>query len=385
MTSAAAAITPRPAHRIEGADGLRGLAALFVVVHHMFDACNVPELRVHRINLLRPVNDLWFSVDLFLVLSGFVLFLPYAGNAQRKFDFGDFMLRRVRRIVPAYYASLAIVTVLYVAISAVLRVDVYHNPSGVLDVVLHLLLLHTLYVKTLWSWIGSTWNLGLEWIWYLCFGAAVWLFRRAGAFMAIILMACITFAYLCGVYFWVGSAASMSEVQWMYYDDSVPGRLVEFGLGMFVAWWLANITVRPGSIRAAVFLIPVGLLVAHQRWPIDFGVRSLLYSITFALVLFAAAAPHDNIVRSLLSARWLRWVGECSYSLYLFHLPFVALICTEFQRLTHSNAKAFGLSVLLIPAIVLVARLSYVLFERPFMRAKPARTAAAQPRTVAAS
>jgi peptidoglycan/LPS O-acetylase OafA/YrhL len=385
LTSAGSAIAPKPAHRIDGADGLRGLAALIVVVHHMFDACDQPELRVHRINLLRPVTEWWFSVDLFLVLSGFVLFLPYAGNATRKFEYGDFMVRRVRRIIPAYYASLVIVTALYAAVSVLLGVNRYCYPTGVLDVLLHLVLLHTLYIKTFWSWTGASWNLGLEWTWYLCFGAAVWLFRKAGAVRALSLMAVITLGYLCGVYFLVGPAASMSEVKWMYFDDSVPGRLVEFGLGMFVAWWLANRQTGAGLIHAVVLLIPVMFLVAHLRWPIDFGIRSLVYSIAFAMVLLAAAAPHGNVVRSLLSARWLRWVGECSYSLYLFHLPFVALICTIFQRLTHSNVKTFGLSVLLVPAIVLMARLSFMVFERPFMNSKPARPTAVVAKAVAAN
>jgi peptidoglycan/LPS O-acetylase OafA/YrhL len=198
-------------------------------------------------------------------------------------------------------------------------------------------------------------------------------------------MTALTVAYLIGVRVLVGPAASMSEVKWMYFDDAVPARLAEFGMGMFVAWLLANRPVGKAAIRATVVAVPIGLVVARLRWPIDFGIRSLIYGVVFALVLLAAAAPHQNILRTVLSSRLLRWVGQCSYSLYLFHLPFVAFVCTLALRWTRSEAAAFFFSLPFIVLIVLAAHLSYLVFERPFMRAKRPAPSTSRPGSVAAA
>jgi len=66
--------SPRISAHLDGVDGLRGVASLAIVTHHMFDACDMPQLRIHHINVLRPLDDFPAGVDLFLVLSGFCLF-----------------------------------------------------------------------------------------------------------------------------------------------------------------------------------------------------------------------------------------------------------------------------------------------------------------------
>src|SRR5438105_8547852 len=97
---------PVSEHRLRGVDGLRAVAALWVVLFHIhaFSGAHIG---------LIPGVDLFLrsgstGVSLFLVLSGFCLYLPFAGGRSSRFKTGAFFRRRWRRLMPAYYASLPV-------------------------------------------------------------------------------------------------------------------------------------------------------------------------------------------------------------------------------------------------------------------------------------
>src|SRR3954452_10697817 len=120
MSAAAAVVAPRgpevllvpapvrPARdRLAGLDGVRGLAALFVVVNHVFERA-FPGYPVDR----APFWAAWFiygrfAVVVFIVLSGFSLALSPARHGWRVDGVSRFAYRRARRILPAYWAALA--------------------------------------------------------------------------------------------------------------------------------------------------------------------------------------------------------------------------------------------------------------------------------------
>jgi peptidoglycan/LPS O-acetylase OafA/YrhL len=264
-----------------------------------------------------------------------------------------------------------LVTLLYRVFDGALGLTDRTYPTGPLDVVLHLLLLHTLYIKTFWSWTGASWNLGLEWTWYWLFFIPVWLFRKNGPWIAVAIMSAVTVAWMICLRIFAGPMNSMSQVQWMVLHDTVPGRFMEFGLGMLVAWWLANRTINRRMVAVCYAAVVLGMLAGELRPPVDYGIRPLLYAVTFTFALLAAAAPGRNVIRSIFSFYPLRWVGQCSYSLYLFHLPFVLLLSNVYMRLTGSPVRSFFLDLISIPAIVLVAHCSYLVFEKPFMSVRP--------------
>src|SRR5919202_6016010 len=97
----------RPRQRLAGLDGVRGLAALFVVVNHLFLRA-FPGYPVDRAPFWAAgfIYGL-FAVVVFIVLSGFSLALAPARHGWRLDAVSHFARRRVRRIVPAYWAALA--------------------------------------------------------------------------------------------------------------------------------------------------------------------------------------------------------------------------------------------------------------------------------------
>ena len=105
-------------------DGLRAFAALWVVSFHMraFSGGRLPR------GLDTFVRSGSTGVSLFLVLSGFCLYVPYSGGRSDRFKAKSFLKRRWWRLVPAYYASLALVVVA-IAITAGGPSSAYPDPS----------------------------------------------------------------------------------------------------------------------------------------------------------------------------------------------------------------------------------------------------------------
>src|SRR6478672_2270886 len=100
-------MTPRGERRLAGLDGIRGLAALFVVVNHIFQSTFPGHLADSA-----PFWAAWFiygrfAVVVFIVLSGFSLALSAARHGWRLDSVSRFAQRRARRILPAYWAALA--------------------------------------------------------------------------------------------------------------------------------------------------------------------------------------------------------------------------------------------------------------------------------------
>ncbi|MCA1596629.1 MAG: acyltransferase family protein, partial [Chloroflexi bacterium] len=132
-------LTPRPFHdkssdsdsrrraRLDYLDGIRGLAALFVVFHHVwrqsFHAA-APEIPPWWLAFASTLSAGHYGVAVFIVLSGFCLMLPVAKSADGRIPGGvaAYLKRRSRRILPPYYAALAF-SLAALAIIPGLRVD----------------------------------------------------------------------------------------------------------------------------------------------------------------------------------------------------------------------------------------------------------------------
>jgi peptidoglycan/LPS O-acetylase OafA/YrhL len=377
-TSEPPTLTPAPPAeiRLGALDGMRGLAALTIVIYHQFCAANDPTVRLLHVNILRPLHNGWAAVNLFLVLSGFCLFWPYARNKQKPFQFGEYMKRRTLRIVPAYYASLIVVPLLYFFWKILFpHQDVSQPlPRGIADVLLHLSLLHSLLPATINSWHGATWSLGLEWTWYLLFPVAVWLFRRFGPVRAIAILAGITLTYRLALYLMIGPGdlqPDKAQLNVFYLRSLLPARLFEFGLGMLVAQIISRPVVhRYGKLAFAVSMF---LLVAAQiATPVDnfLPVKDGLYGLCFAFAIYASVAHGSNPMKALCESKPMASIGSYSYSLFLFHLPVVSVIAYMMIERKMSPPAVFFCSLLTLPAVLFFSYLMYRLFEKPFMRAR---------------
>ncbi len=356
-----------PAGRRSFLDGVRGLAALWVVLSHVWI---IPCGLGARTNWLGPLAN-WtlyshFAVDLFLVVSGFCLVLPVARGGRLAGGAGGFFGRRARRILPPFYAALGFSILAFLVIQAVSRKPVAVDWAAVAA---NALLVQDI-LPDLNTLNGPFWSIAVEWRIYFLFPAAVWLLTRHGK------RAVLGAALALG--------AALTGVVLRFFPDmslACPWYLLLFALGLCAGWLSAH---RPRRGEALLCLAAgaasLGLLLAvARRHPItvyggaDFGAY---LPILDPLAGIAAAAALLWVSRKPRRALLLSWgplvrLGEGAYSLYLIHLPCLLLLNALVTRwepgwrqpLPHVYALLGGL-----PLVFGAARLFYLAFEQPFLR-----------------
>ena len=168
-------------------DGLRGLAALYVVLYHA--QTMLREDLPKRIWLgLFPLELGRFSVTIFIVLSGYCLMLPIARSANQRLNggFAGYMKRRSRRILPPYYAALVLSLLLATVFPYLHPYNVGRTPGTLNDFTYSVILSHSLLLDNLsvgWaSKINSPmWSVATEFqIYFLFPSLLIPLWRRFG-------------------------------------------------------------------------------------------------------------------------------------------------------------------------------------------------------------
>ena len=357
--------------RLHGLDGLRALAIAGVVFYH---------------GDLSWLPGGYLGVDLFFVLSGFLvtsLLLEerlWAGHI----DLTGFYARRLRRLFPALAFMLAVlwVTVPWVAPDAFPRLQDDAFAS-------------LLYVANWWfiqnegsyfDFIGRPpllqhlWSLAIEEQFYLLWPAILTL-GLAGARRRVALTGALI---ACAATLWMTWLA----VRGGYPDNADPSRLY-FGtdthcIGLFVGAALAGL-FRPWGWRAhqpghRLFMLREGLGLAGLLGLLcAFGLAaehlSWLYRGGFLLVAFCSALLIQAVLMKHSRLGWfferspLRWVGQRSYALYLWHWP-VFMLTRPGLDTPVTGASNLVLRILLVG---LMAELSHRLIEEPLMRKRPAR------------
>lgn len=376
------AVAPPPRHpRFPLFDGLRAIAVLCVVLVHIPGAEALPTL------FQRLIVHLNLGVVIFFVISGFLLYRPFiaarTGGAAEP-ALVDYAKRRFLRIIPAYWLTLTLLTVLPGVVGVA-----GENPIPQYAVV------HTLPLfggPTCYGFtdcgLAQTWSLVIEVTFYAALPLYAWavfrLTRRLDSRtwmrveLAILAGLAIVSLLLHFVLFdapslWIGSTVVGA---WL---------LFAFGTGLAVASVaLQDERRRPALVRAtvtrpgAVWLAAIVLYVALCLWaPIELGAfsraESLILYVGLGLVAFLLVLPavFDSEAggwpRRVLAHPVMAWLGLISYGIFLWHLAIGQELGAEWGWLP----TLFGTLVL----SVAVAAASYYLVERPILRLKYHRLA----------
>lgn len=348
-----------PGSRIGGLDALRGLAALAVFVCHIvayWGELGFP----HAVTVISQVGA--HGVDVFVVLSGFVLMLPLVAEG-RSLNVGQFYGRRMWRILPAYWTALAFATVLAVGPTWYL---VAAKPATPWDVLVHALGLQTIFVPTLGAINGSLWSISLELSLYLVFPLLVVLLNRIGG--AALVVAASALGLLSA---WAGSLVQLDGPMAGFLGDShtLPMRLVQFVVGMV----LAVILMRNGGMRSSKPRRALGATAALVTVVIATGASTLEAPEAVSLSLWAVAGAAlvwcFALIAHARSVQRLDSVGTRAYSFYLVHQPII-LLCAPIAFVLPGPPLAVlaygGLACLLVACAT--AELLYRTVERPSHR-----------------
>jgi peptidoglycan/LPS O-acetylase OafA/YrhL len=343
---------------VAGLDGVRGLAALFVVMNHVFERA-FPGYPVDR----APFWAGWFiygrfAVVVFIVLSGFSLALSPARRGWRLGDAARFARRRARRILPAYWAALAF----SVAVAWLVVAPPGQGPPGAKSVVVNGLLVQNLIGAPTPN--RSFWSLAVEAQLYLVFPLLLLLVRRWSA--TVMLAAVALVVVTVGV---VGPHVSP-----FFMLESPPDLAALFALGVLTAGIVTASPARrswPWAWLALAAALPV---LAAIRWLGSVRTLDHLFWVDLALgpavacLLAALATGRPAALARALDARPLRSLGASSYSLYLTHFPIVVVVYERVVagRLRPGVPAFLATSALVLPLTIAFARVFATAFETPF-------------------
>jgi peptidoglycan/LPS O-acetylase OafA/YrhL len=364
-----------PKVRLAYLDGLRGMAALYVVAYHLYI-----DVAIHT---SMPWYLAWLgfghaAVGVFIVLSGYSLMLPVARSETGQLAGGlaDYIRRRARRILPPYYAAL-ILTLLCALLFPVLT-----RPSetfwageslpmftpGIL--LSHFLLIHNLSSHWIWKISGPFWSVATEWQIYFVFPLLllpVWRRFGNGAALAV--------AFALG---WILGAKLGNQIFAAY----------PIFIGLFACGMVAAVLSFPRSrgSQAVAAKAPWGVLVLVFSAAAAFFMKTRPFTIWpdvaigfagMALLLYCTRAITERpdqtrpLIVRLLESRSSVFLGHFSYSLYLVHFQVIAMVHLALIGMGCSiKLQALLLPLIAFPASLAVAYGFHRAFELPFMSSK---------------
>jgi peptidoglycan/LPS O-acetylase OafA/YrhL len=389
-------------------DGLRAVAVIMVVVVHAHIAAGSPTFAVFGHDFSFIPRTGFYGVDLFFVLSGFLLARPWfaaelTGSPRPRLR--TFWARRFLRVAPAYFVSIAVVLVLF-APSQVQPASL-QGTLGLLNVGSHLLFFHGYLPLATQNFNGANgvyWTLTVEMTFYLLLPFVLPLFtgRRWRITLPVSLALSLFWMYLSEnslgrlVNAMVGSVdpattASTGVPATVDYMRALlvywfPAWLFTFALGIGLArmvvlrslrppgprpWW-----ARPGVALAAGGAGVVLLLVAMYQVSLSISDADTIWrvylqhlppSVAMALIVYGVSFG-PLVLRRPLGWLPLRMIGWTSFGIYLYHLPVLEYLDRHAALSRLSPGWQFVVGTTTVLAIAFVFGLaSWLLIERPLL------------------
>jgi len=355
-------------------DGMRGVAILLVLVFHLTSWAH----EAAPSSLWRVTGFGYIGVDLFFVLSGFLITGILSDARGSKGYFLNFYMRRVLRIFPLYYALVGMVTL-------VLPLVLPTNPK-IAELAGQQVWLWTYGVNVAaaldnrWTFYGMNhfWSLAVEEQFYLVWPVLVALLPREK--MARLCLVVMVLA--AGLRFWF-----LSSGHWLAAYALMPCRADELAAGGFVALLLRGPFDEAKILKQARFGVWAGALVGalllfgpqwSDRWPPDAtaALPSALSIFFGSLHVLTVRGAGSGMLRRVLERPSLRTLGKYSYGLYVLHHPLRQLFEKLFPPATLASAlhsPFFGAIVFttLSGALsLMLAFLSFRFFESPVLALK---------------
>jgi peptidoglycan/LPS O-acetylase OafA/YrhL len=348
--------------RMRWLDGVRGAAALFVVLHHLWLA-TWPDFPYNR-------GPWWLgfllyghlAVAVFIVVSGFSLALaPVRHDGQLVGGARRFVRRRAWRILPAYWAALVLSTIIFVG---------FLEPSIGAGTAARSFAIHAALVQDVFGNVafnGTLWSIAVEWQIYFVFPLILLVARRRGILFAATLTAALVV---------VAHLLSDTHTALQKISHLSPQFLMLFGFGVLAAWMAHGKGPRLSQRTAVVGMLCafggfVALAVSHgspwmaAHW---FDVDTVV-GIGVACGLLVASRSEGRWKAATLASRPAVFVGGFSYSIYLIHGPLLELV-RRFVMLRLDLPPLLNFAVLLtlvLPVILVACYAFFVVFERPFL------------------
>lgn len=380
-------------------DGMRALAALYVVLHHSYLQISGEALHTSKwiIRALSVFAHGHSAVDVFIVLSGFCLALPIVrGDGFLKGGVKTFFWKRARRILPPYFFAFALsLLLIYMLIGQ--KTGTHWDVSLPVTkeaVITHLFLVQDLFSQSIFKINHAFWSISVEWHIYFLFPLLMLLRRRWNSLI-------VTFIALATSFVLYDAGRHLHQLNALKNIDifgAAPQYLALFAIGLLGA------DVAFGKSPPLIFLrqpkfvltllaastVIVAVLMRARIWhgdvmPVQYA--DVFVGIWAATVMIAAANTEIGWLNKALSWRPLVAVGTFAYSIYLIHAPLIQVIWQYllFPLQPHPLFRLMTLFVVGTPLIVGISYLFFLVGERPFLNTHKRETFAETERDAALS
>jgi peptidoglycan/LPS O-acetylase OafA/YrhL len=333
----------RPQYRC--LDAWRGIACLMVMAFHSsnfgYATATTPGSLTGFSDLggllLKMVSLMWVGVPIFFVISGYCIASASDSARERRGDIKDFLLRRFRRILPTYWAALALAITMVCAASLAGRPEMFHGGMHAVP---------RLSDLTLGNWVGNialieTWRPHIFGGEYRLFAAQAWTLCYEEQFYLIcgLLVAIVPrrfFVGIAAISVLVAVNVILARVLHVYPNISgvfFDGHWLLFAAGVTVYYRIHHASGRPARLLAPGFAaIALGLMIGRRSLFSEMGAEFVIEMIVgglFSAALILLWGCDLRLSRSML-LRPIAWCGTRSYSIYLVHSPACSAVSREF-------------------------------------------------------
>ncbi len=355
-----------PSNRLAFIEGMRGIAALYVVLGH-FASMADPRAFQHKPSFApewvqNAMAPLWYghlAVAAFIAISGYCLQMSLFNGRDGKIgSLSRFFARRARRILPPYYACLGLSILVCIYVTSTqhgMPFDQY-LPLTSENIWAHVLMIHNLSAEWMYKINGVLWSISAEAQLYLLFPILVWMVAKFGRNLSL-----LTSVVAC----WAILQAFPNTIK-LY-----PWYLALFTLGI-VAAHLAYRPLNSGVKPVAATIVGVASFAAcltsvflDQPMPFSDG----LIALSCASFMYAGSVAPHNFVTKIFGWRPVAWLGAISYSLYLMHHPIEQIVYVYRPSAIQGEAAIFQYLILVgLPVVLFGCTVFWFCFERPFVK-----------------
>ncbi len=347
-------------NHISKIDSLRGIAIMGVFLYHsqliLYTNCDLKVYGINHFLIVNGLNDIiinfspvafgWTGVQLFLIISGFLIHYGFL-QKNTNLDVVSFFIRRFWRIYPPY-----LILLLFICFSKNNIGEYLNNKDGIENFVSHLMLIHNLRSKYFYHINPSFWSLALEVQLYLIYPLLLVVWRSIGINKIFYLTFLISLILLfVGMYF----ENRIDFFKSPTYDRSI--------FKYCFIWWSGALLSEKYYLNEKLFpqnsfiVFLTCFFLAQLSKAYLYTSYFTIYLITIAWLAFFEWFLYDTkISLNNKLVKILSVLGICSYSFYLIHFPYMYGLFDYFNFLGLSEKSVL---VKIIPTFLVIFMISY--------------------------
>ncbi|SER31399.1 acyltransferase family protein [Pedobacter rhizosphaerae] len=347
--------------RIIALDGFRALAAIGVLYIHCWSSFGNPQINLFGIDFSKILAIGGNGVDLFFVISGFIMYTNYG---TKSFSVKKFLIKRWVRLSPAFYVA----SVLYILMAYLKNKDFPIVESAFTSI----FYLNNILSK--YNSAGLFWTLSLEWQYYLLFPIFTFFQNLKNFRTAFLLFSGIFIIIPLIVTFFLPSSTSL-------FTDQIIFRFFEFAFGMLAGRLFMNDQKQKNINMLLIF--PLLFIVYAGRFLISKNILDLfltygsvfkwlgfsIMGLGFAAILYWGL--HQKWLSNFFKFTGLAYLGKLSYSFYLWHGLAIIFIAQYFASYpSYPIVQVFSTFTTSLLILFPISFISYHYLEKPFLRSK---------------